>query len=97
MPNWFGIIVGAASFIIIGIFHPIVIKCEYYFTDRVWPVFLLLGLLSCGASLLVGDDMLSALLGVLGIVLLWCIIELKEQKKRVERGWFPRNPSRAED
>ena len=28
--NTSGIIIGLSSFVIIGIFHPIVIKCEYY-------------------------------------------------------------------
>ena len=26
-----GLVVGLATFLIIGIFHPVVIKCEYYF------------------------------------------------------------------
>ena len=40
MLNWSGILIGLTSFIVIGVFHPVVIKCEYYFSDRVWPVFL---------------------------------------------------------
>ncbi len=83
-----------AAFLIIGIFHPVVIKCEYYFGERVWPVFLVLGLLSGGASLLVEDGVLSGILGILSCVLLWCIRELKEQTRRVEQGWFPKNPNR---
>ena len=94
MFNWSGIIIGFAAFLIIGIFHPIVIKCEYYFGEKVWPVFLVLGLLSGGASLLTEDYTLSGILGVLSCVLLWCIRELKEQRLRVERGWFPKNPYR---
>lgn len=34
--NFMGLIVGAMSFIIIGVFHPIVIKCEYYFSAKGW-------------------------------------------------------------
>ena len=83
-----------AAFLIIGIFHPVVIKCEYYFGERVWPVFLVLGLLSGGASLLVEDGVLSGILGILSCVLLWCIRELKEQTRRVEQGWFPKNQNR---
>ncbi|MBQ9566075.1 MAG: DUF4491 family protein [Synergistaceae bacterium] len=92
--NWNGVIIGVAAFLIIGIFHPVVIKCEYYFGERVWPVFLVLGLLSGGASLLVEDGVLSGILGILSCVLLWCIRELKEQTRRVEQGWFPKNPNR---
>ncbi|MBQ3648046.1 MAG: DUF4491 family protein [Spirochaetia bacterium] len=32
----------------------------------------------------------------LGITCLWCIIELFHQKKRVEKGWFPKNPNRRD-
>ena len=92
--NWGGVIIGAAAFLIIGIFHPIVVKCEYYFGEKVWPVFLILGLLTGGASLLTEDYTLSGILGILSCVLLWCIRELKEQTERVERGWFPKNPKR---
>ena len=38
-----GVLVGAASLLIIGVFHPIVIWCEYYFSARVWPLFLAVG------------------------------------------------------
>lgn len=40
MLNGSGILIGLTTFIVIGVFHPVVIKCEYYFSDRVWPVFL---------------------------------------------------------
>ena len=43
--NWEGVVVGAASLLVIGAFHPLVIWCEYRFTQRVWPVFLIAGLL----------------------------------------------------
>ena len=50
-----GIAVGAASLLIIGAFHPLVIWCEYHFTQRVWPVFLAAGLLClCGALFVQG-------------------------------------------
>ncbi|MEL7610316.1 MAG: DUF4491 family protein [Bacillota bacterium] len=92
--NFLGIAMGVTVFIIIGVFHPIVVKCEYYFSDRVWPVFLVLGIAALTASLFVADTFLTILFGVLGCVLLWSIRELKEQKQRVEKGWFPRNPNR---
>lgn len=43
--NLEGVVVGAASLLVIGAFHPLVIWCEYRFTQRVWPVFLIAGLL----------------------------------------------------
>ena len=92
--NWAGVVIGAAAFIIIGAFHPVVIKGEYYFTSKIWPVFLILGLISCGMSLAVNNEILSAILGILGFVLFWCIKEIKEQSERVKKGWFPKNPKR---
>jgi len=91
--NLQGIFVGAASLFIIGAFHPIVIKCEYYFTEKVWPVFLLAGLGFLTGSLFT-RGMVSLILGLVGVACLWSILELKEQTRRVERGWFPKNPRR---
>ena len=86
--NLEGVVVGAASLLVIGAFHPLLIWCEYRFTQRIWPVFLIAGLLCLLAGLL------SILLGLLGAGCLWSIRELREQAKRVERGWFPKNPKR---
>lgn len=93
--NFEGLIIGIAAFLIIGAFHPIIIKCEYYFTDRVWPVFLIVGIAAIAASCFVQQIMFSAILAIFGCTCFWSIIELKEQKARVEKGWFPANPKRA--
>ena len=93
--NVSGIIIGLSSFVIIGIFHPIVIKCEYYFSAKVWPVFLVSGILCCSFSLMIENDTLSGITGVLGFCLLWSIHELRKQEERVKKGWFPRNPKRS--
>lgn len=89
-----GLIVGAPSFIIIGVFHPIVIKCEYYFSAKVWPIFLVSGIGVCALSVFVENATLSAILAVLGFSMLWSIGELRHQEKRVAKGWFPANPKR---
>ena len=34
--NYVGILIGLATFLIIGLFHPLVIKGEYYFGTRCW-------------------------------------------------------------
>ena len=49
--NWSGITVGLATFLIIGIFHPIVIKAEYHFGKRCWWAFALAGVLFGALSL----------------------------------------------
>ncbi len=93
--NWTGIISGAAMIILTGIFHPVVVKCEYYFSAKVWPVFLVLGLVSFWVSAVAENGAVSNVAGILGAILLWCIRELKEQEKRVANGWFPKNPKRG--
>ncbi len=95
--NWNGLILGAATFIIIGVFHPIVIKTEYYFGARkTWIFFLLAGLAALAGSLIMADILYSTLLGVLAFSLFWSIGELFEQEERVKKGWFPRNPKKKE-
>jgi len=89
-----GIIVGLGTFFIIGILHPVVIKSEYHFGKRCWPVFAILGAICCAVSLFAAF-VASVLLAVLGFSLFWSIHELFEQEKRVKRGWYPANPGRA--
>ncbi len=89
-----GIVIAVSTFLIIGFFHPIVIKTEYYTGTRLWWVFLLVGLISIAAALFIEDSAVSAIIGVFGASALWGIGELFSQKKRVEKGWFPMNPKR---
>ena len=92
-----GIIIAVSSFLIIGIFHPIVIKTEYYSGTKYWWVFLILGIAAIVSALFVSNTLISSLLGVIGASFLWSIGELFEQKGRVEKGWFPKNPKRKYD
>ena len=82
--HYTGIIIGISTFLIIGLFHPLVIKGEYYFGVKCWWVFMLAG------SLFVRDIVWSTLLAVFGASSFWSIGELFEQRKRVARGWFPK-------
>ena len=89
-----GLLVGIFTFLIIGAFHGVVVKTEYYFSKRVWPVFLVTGLILLAVSLMIPDTAFSSIVAVLGVTCLWSIKELFEQEKRVERGWFPANPKK---
>ena len=92
--NFSGILIGVATFLVIGLFHPLVIKAEYYIGVKSWWLFLMLGVVSAIASLLVDDLFLSVLLGVVAFSSFWSIGEVFQQKKRVEKGWFPANPKK---
>jgi uncharacterized membrane protein len=90
-----GIIIAAACFLVIGLFHPIVVKTEYHTGTRYW--FLVGGVACIVAALFVANAVMSAVLGVIGASALWSIKELFEQRDRVKKGWFPMNPKRKED
>ena len=95
--NYSGILIGVATFLIIGLFHPLVVKAEYHIGTRSWWLFLLFGLVSAVASLLVGNLVVSIILGVLAFSSFWSIGEVFQQKKRVEKGWFPANPKKKKE
>ncbi|MCR5850676.1 MAG: DUF4491 family protein [Bacteroidaceae bacterium] len=92
--NFTGIIIAACTFLTIGIWHPIVIKTEYYWGTRPWIVYLIVGMASIVTALFVENVILSAIIGVFGASALWGIGELFAQKKRVDKGWFPKNHRR---
>ena len=89
-----GLIIGAFTFLIIGLFHPIVIKTEYYLGVKPWWIVLLGGLAALAAAMLVEDIVVSSMLGVTAFSAFWSIKELFEQRQRVLKGWFPKNPKR---
>jgi hypothetical protein len=89
-----GILLGLATFLIIGLFHPLVIKAEYHFGVKFWIVFLVAGIATSAASLFVANTIASAILGVFGFSCFWSIQEMFDQVKRVEQGRFPKNPKR---
>lgn len=92
--NLTGIVIGLISFLSIGVFHPIVIKAEYHFSKSCWPVFLVAGVILMIISAMVENVILSSALAVIGMSSWWSILELFEQEKRVQKGWFPANPKR---
>ncbi|MBR2415122.1 MAG: DUF4491 family protein [Bacteroidaceae bacterium] len=92
--NFMGIIIGVATFLVIGLFHPLVIKAEYYIGVRSWWLFLFAGIATAVASLLVDNLFVSIILGVVAFSSFWSIGEVFAQKRRVEKGWFPANPKR---
>mgnify|MGYP003297065637 CR=1 FL=1 len=92
-----GLIFGVATFLIIGLFHPLVIKGEYYFGVRIWWIFALMGVVTIAASLMIENILISTLLAVWGASSPWSIGELFEQRRRVERGWFPKREKREKE
>lgn len=91
-----GIIIAVATFLIIGVFHPIVIKSEYYWGVKCWPLFAAIGTGLLVWSLFICNVLVASIIGVTGCSALWSILELFEQRERVRKGWFPKNPNRKD-
>lgn len=92
--NLLGLTIGLLTFLVIGLFHPLVIKGEYYFGTSIWQVFFIAGLLFGAGAVLVDNVLLSALFGVTSFSSFWSILEVFQQRERVRKGWFPSNPAR---
>lgn len=90
--NLLGLLVGLSTFLIIGLFHPLVIKAEYYIGVKSWIIFALAGAGFSIASLLAKGYILSTILGVIAFSSFWSILEVFEQRERVRKGWFPEGP-----
>jgi ribosomal protein S18 acetylase RimI-like enzyme/branched-subunit amino acid transport protein len=95
--NLTGIAIGLCTFLIIGLFHPLIIKGEYYFGVKCWWAFLIMGIVGIVAAIMVKNLFLSAILGVTAFSSLWGIKEICEQRERVKKGWFPSNPKHFSD
>lgn len=95
--NFSGLIVGLGTFLIIGIFHPLVIKGYYWYGLRCRMWFAMAGVLFCIASLMVWNVVGSTMLGVAAFSSFWSIGEVTAQKRRVEKGWFPAGPGTEKD
>lgn len=89
-----GLLIGISTFAIIGFFHPVVVKAEYYWGTKCWWIFLVFGILGVIASLCVDNILIASLCGVFAFSSFWTIKEVFEQEERVKKGWFPKNPKR---
>lgn len=59
--NFMSVLLAVCTFLIIGLFHPLVIKTEYYFGTRPWWLWLVGGLASIVGALFISDNFLSTL------------------------------------
>lgn len=92
--NWQGLLLGLVAFFTIGLFHPLVVKVEYYWSKKAWPLFLIFGLIAAVASLFIMQQFWSIFLGVFAFSSFWSIHELIKQHERVKLGRAKANPNR---
>lgn len=91
-----GIIIGVVTFFLIGIFHPLVIKGEYYFGKKINKYFALFGLIFVLVSIYIESLIPSIFAGVIACCCFWSIGEVNEQEERVLKGRFKENPKRKD-
>ena len=92
--NLIGVAAALAAFLGIWLGHVLVRKVEYLSPNLWLPevIFVLLGLTAEVGALLSGYHLLAAVLGIIGITLLWDALELIRQQRRVYKGHAPANP-----
>ncbi|MDE7407988.1 MAG: DUF4491 family protein [Muribaculaceae bacterium] len=91
-----GLVIGLATFLIIGLFHPLVIKGYYYFGLPCRWIFMAAGIITGILSVWADGIIVPTLLGVVAFSCFWSIKEVTEQAERVRKGWFPANPQHPE-
>ena len=87
-----GLFIGICTFLIIGLFHPVVVKAEYYWGTKCWWIFLILGIAGVVASLSIENVIIASLLGVFAFSSFWTIKEVFEQEERVKKRLVPQEP-----
>lgn len=95
--NFHGIWIGLFAFLIIGLCHPIVIKAEYYFTNKIWSIFLISSVVFFLLSIYVKNTTASSLFGILSFACFWSIKEIRQQKIRVKKSWFQKKPQKTKE
>ncbi len=91
--NWLGLGLGFVAFLVIGMFHPIVVKLEYYFGRKSWWFLFVSGLIFLVASFFV-QQIWSIILGIVAFGFFWSTIEIFKQHERVKKGQAKANPKR---
>ena len=93
--NWIGPVAALGAFLGIWLGHVGVRKIEFIAPDIRLPALIAwtAGVLLEAASFAAGNLALSALLGILGVTLLWDGLEFRRQQNRVKKGHAPANPA----
>ncbi len=92
--DYVGPILAIIVFITIGFGHIIVRSLNFHFGTKPGIPLLIIG---CGImiwSVFIMSDLLSAIMGIIGITILWDGIEIYRQEKRIIKGHAPENPNR---
>lgn len=83
--QWAGIVLTLCTFATIAAGHVLVRRLHARFGTRPAVPFFILGGLVLLASVFTGNDLLSGILGIVGITFAWDGIEIYRQEKRLRR------------
>jgi hypothetical protein len=86
---------GILTFLLIGVLHVAVVKIEFHYGAKAWPIFALAGTAMALGSLFTSNVLLSVILGISGFMFAWSAPEIIKQKERVEKGWYPKKPDKT--
>ena len=92
--NYSGLIIAFSTLLFIGIGHIFVVKGEYYFSKKIWPLSLIIGLILIVLSFIVKSIIISGILGCISVTFFWAVHEFFKQEERVKKGWAKKNPKR---
>ncbi len=93
--NPLGVVAGVTAFLSIWIGH-ISVRAVEARTNKLWQamaVYLLLGFSLEAGTILIRNQLLSVICGIAGITLLWDVLELLKQARRVREGRALANPA----
>lgn len=93
--NGLGFIAAITAFLSIWMGHVSVRKVEAE-TNHLWKamvIYLVAGISLEAAAVIITDRAVSMVCGIIGFSLLWDVLELKRQARRVHRGHAPANPN----
>jgi hypothetical protein len=95
MLNILGIVCAIATFGSVWLGHVAVRRIEFHAPTLLLPILstLGLGLVAEIAAVLLTDSSASAVLGILGMTLLWDSFEFIRQERRIRKGFAPANPN----
>jgi hypothetical protein len=92
--QWAGPVLAFVTVATIGIGHVMVVKTNYRYGTKPTPLVFGLGLAFLLLSLWTSSDLASAVLGIVGVTMLWDGFELYRQEERIRRGHAHANPDR---
>ena len=94
--NFFGLLIGPATLLIIGLGFPLVIQAERRLGYLWWPYMMGAGIVLVAVSTSIRNDWLCIIVAVVGATAVWGSTELKQQAIRARLGWFPSNEKKIQ-